>query len=166
MKNKPVFEYKSCGRCGGSGTYSFCTMYGNTCFGCGGKGYKLTGRGRAGVEFYRNALSVPVETLQVGDVIRAEEHFLFGGYRQAFAKIESISIDEANGGQIVLELRKQGKPWMSAGYIKGTLIRKAQTAETKQVTQAEAIALQEYFTASGKVKKVDIKLEAEERMAA
>ena len=26
-----------CGRCGGSGRYSYCAMYGDTCFGCSGK---------------------------------------------------------------------------------------------------------------------------------
>lgn len=29
---------EACGRCGGSGSYSFCQMHGSTCFGCGGKG--------------------------------------------------------------------------------------------------------------------------------
>ena len=28
-----------CPRCGGSGTYSYCTMYGNTCFKCNGLGF-------------------------------------------------------------------------------------------------------------------------------
>jgi hypothetical protein len=31
---------KVCNRCGGRGEYSFNLMYGSTCFGCGGKGYK------------------------------------------------------------------------------------------------------------------------------
>lgn len=38
---------KVCGRCGGSGHYSFCPMYGTTCFGCGGTGFvaqKLTNK--------------------------------------------------------------------------------------------------------------------------
>lgn len=29
---------KICPRCGGSGKYSFCTMYGDTCFKCNGLG--------------------------------------------------------------------------------------------------------------------------------
>lgn len=32
------FPVERCGRCGGSGTYSFCQMYGDTCFGCSGVG--------------------------------------------------------------------------------------------------------------------------------
>jgi hypothetical protein len=31
-----------CGRCGGSGSYSYCQMYGTTCFGCGGTGKVAT----------------------------------------------------------------------------------------------------------------------------
>lgn len=31
----------TCGRCGGSGSYSFCTSHGSTCFGCGGGGKGL-----------------------------------------------------------------------------------------------------------------------------
>lgn len=29
---------QTCGRCGGGGHYSYCQMYGTTCFGCSGKG--------------------------------------------------------------------------------------------------------------------------------
>ena len=31
---------ESCGRCGGSGRYSYCQMYGDKCFGCSGHGMK------------------------------------------------------------------------------------------------------------------------------
>jgi hypothetical protein len=31
-----------CGRCGGGGHYSYCQMYGTTCFGCGGRGKVAT----------------------------------------------------------------------------------------------------------------------------
>lgn len=32
---------ESCGRCGGSGLHSYCQMYGDTCFQCGGRGTVL-----------------------------------------------------------------------------------------------------------------------------
>ena len=32
---------KTCGRCAGSGKYSYCQMHGDTCFGCGGTGKVL-----------------------------------------------------------------------------------------------------------------------------
>jgi hypothetical protein len=38
-KGKPGFKrLVTCGRCGGSGHYSYCSMYGTTCFGCRGSG--------------------------------------------------------------------------------------------------------------------------------
>jgi hypothetical protein len=38
-KGKPGFKrLVVCGRCGGSGHYSYCSMYGTTCFGCRGSG--------------------------------------------------------------------------------------------------------------------------------
>lgn len=44
---KILFETKTCGRCGGSGHHSYCTMYGNTCFGCSGSGKVYTTAGKA-----------------------------------------------------------------------------------------------------------------------
>lgn len=46
IKNAPVRAIRMkltdyCGRCGGSGQYSFNMMHGTTCFGCGGVGHKL-----------------------------------------------------------------------------------------------------------------------------
>jgi len=38
------FETNTCGRCGGSGNYSYNQMHGSTCYGCGGSGLKLTKR--------------------------------------------------------------------------------------------------------------------------
>lgn len=40
------FETESCSRCGGSGQYSFCTMYGSTCFKCGGSKRQYTRAGK------------------------------------------------------------------------------------------------------------------------
>lgn len=39
---KIQYDRVTCGRCGGSGSYSYCEMYGTTCFGCGGSGQQLT----------------------------------------------------------------------------------------------------------------------------
>jgi hypothetical protein len=33
-----TYEIKACGRCGGSGHYSYCQMWGTTCFKCQGSG--------------------------------------------------------------------------------------------------------------------------------
>jgi hypothetical protein len=38
LGNGKVRVELTCGRCGGSGSYSYCQMYGTTCFGCNGGG--------------------------------------------------------------------------------------------------------------------------------
>jgi hypothetical protein len=61
-----------CGRCGGSGSYSYCQSHGTTCFKCGGKGEvgaKLTVKTLA-------AARVKVEAGEL-EVVRAERRALF-----------------------------------------------------------------------------------------
>ena len=38
-EEKAKYHLFTCPRCGGSGRYSYCTMYGDTCFKCHGVGY-------------------------------------------------------------------------------------------------------------------------------
>ena len=66
---KALFETEKCGRCGGSGNYSFNMMHGSTCYGCGGSGLRLTKRGRAAQDFFRASLEVPQDEVKVGDVV-------------------------------------------------------------------------------------------------
>lgn len=47
MSIKVKFETEDCSRCGGSGEYSSCAMYGKTCFKCRGGKIQLTRRGIA-----------------------------------------------------------------------------------------------------------------------
>lgn len=65
------YETQSCGRCGGSGSYSYCSMYGSTCFKCSGRKTVLTRAGakaRAAVDaFVAEHFSKPVEELVAGD---------------------------------------------------------------------------------------------------
>jgi hypothetical protein len=43
---KWTYETEPCGRCGGSGHYSYCQMHGTVCFDCRGKKVRLTKRAR------------------------------------------------------------------------------------------------------------------------
>src|SRR5262245_40732364 len=47
-----LFESAPCGRCGGSGSYSYCQRFGSVCFQCGGRTWCLTKRGAAAQAFY------------------------------------------------------------------------------------------------------------------
>ena len=55
-----TFEAETCGRCGGSGNYSFNQIDGTRCYGCGGSGIKLTKRGAAARAFYRDSQMMPI----------------------------------------------------------------------------------------------------------
>ena len=78
MNGSPLykhFETKPCGRCGGSGLYSFCTAYGNTCFQCGfkayvpGTGWRLTKGSLPALAAWttRNTVTLPAAELKAGD---------------------------------------------------------------------------------------------------
>lgn len=68
---KILYKTKTCGRCGGSGSYSWNAMHGSVCYGCNGTGKKLTPLGvkaRAAVAAWKMAhSSVPVKDLKPGD---------------------------------------------------------------------------------------------------
>lgn len=56
-----AYEKTECGRCGGTGRYSFNSVDGSRCYGCGGSGEKLTKRGAAAKEFANSLLDVKIE---------------------------------------------------------------------------------------------------------
>lgn len=66
-----TFETTTCGRCGGSGSHSYCQMWGSTCFECGGKGRVLSRRGAAAASAFSARRmeqgSLPAEQLVAGD---------------------------------------------------------------------------------------------------
>jgi hypothetical protein len=76
---KDIFATESCSRCGGSGQYSYCQMYGTRCFKCGGAGWQFTKRGKADYERWRAAVDAittkPVTELRVGDSAKASKDF-------------------------------------------------------------------------------------------
>lgn len=76
--SKALFESATCGRCGGSGNYSYNMMHGTRCYGCSGRGYVLTKRGRAAQNFLNDLRIKPVEDIKVGDLVYVD---FFGGPR-------------------------------------------------------------------------------------
>jgi len=71
MKTTDLFETATCGRCAGSGHYSFNMMHGTVCYGCGGSGIKLTKKGAAAkaawVAAYRK--TVRISEIVAGDKV-------------------------------------------------------------------------------------------------
>jgi len=71
MKATDLFETATCGRCAGSGHYSFNMMHGTICYGCGGSGIKLTKKGAAAkaawIAAYRK--TVRISEIVAGDKV-------------------------------------------------------------------------------------------------
>ena len=71
MENaKTTFESEVCSRCGGSGHYSYCQMYGTTCFRCAGRRITLTKRGAAAQAYFTALCSKPASEVKVGEVVK------------------------------------------------------------------------------------------------
>jgi hypothetical protein len=68
MSRRPLFESRTCSRCGGTGRYA---GFG-ACFLCGGAGYKLTPRGRAAQRYLDALRRIPAEQFVPGMLILAE----------------------------------------------------------------------------------------------
>lgn len=66
-----AFETETCSRCNGSGEYSYCEMYGKTCFKCHGKTVTLTKRAQVAHAWEQRQNLVPASTVQIGQRIKA-----------------------------------------------------------------------------------------------
>jgi hypothetical protein len=62
----PVFEYDTCGRCGGTGKHSYNQVSKDICFGCNGGGLILTKRGVEAQSYFRKLLEMPASDVCVG----------------------------------------------------------------------------------------------------
>jgi hypothetical protein len=61
-----IFENETCGRCAGTGKFSYNQIDGNRCYGCQGSGVKLTKRGAAAKAFFIESQQTPVADLKPG----------------------------------------------------------------------------------------------------
>lgn len=147
--SKLLFESQTCGRCGGSGSYSYCSMHGSRCFGCGGLGEKLTKRGAAAQAFYRASASKPAGEFVPGDLIQLIGVTMGGGTYTAFERVTSVTID---GDKCVIESERKGQK-ASLHTSVSAMYRRGLTAEEKQDLVAKAKAYQETLTKLGKPRK-------------
>lgn len=148
------FETVTCSRCGGSGHYSYCQMYGTTCFKCRGRKVVFTKRGAAAFDWYLKALSRPAGELAVGDVIYEEPDFVFHTHKGGFFRITEIAPDTTlyNGEVRPEYLRIQTKV-MGHCCPNTQLFRVAHTAEQKAAVKARAMEYQASLTKLGTPRK-------------
>lgn len=142
-----LFESVSCGRCGGSGQYSYCTMHGTRCFGCGGSGQKLTKRGRAAQDFFTAMRVVPFADIKVGDWILADCFF------QGRFNAEVVSI-EGDTVQLRELPRKDGATLRKMAMAGFQTFHRVFTVGQRRENAAKALAYQATLTKSGTPRKV------------
>jgi hypothetical protein len=165
--NDQKLETKTCGRCGGSGEYSFNQMHGSTCYGCGGQKIVFTKRGAAANAYLRDLRSKKGSDLKVGDSPQ-HEHF-FKGARGFFKILEIKPITEENASQfwtdaetgerlfnkggvrVTMVNSKLGE--LSVEYRADQMVRVAQTSEQKLETFKAALEYQSKLTKKGELMK-------------
>lgn len=96
-----VFESKPCGRCGGSGKYSFNQMDGDRCYGCVGTGATLTKRGAAARAFFLASLKRPA-----GEVVVGMQVYDYAGLSASrrWHRVEAVRLDTMNPNSLWLDL--------------------------------------------------------------
>lgn len=149
----PAFEHQACTRCGGSGNYSYCSMYGTTCFKCSGSGYALTKRGAAAQEHFRRACAIDPADVKVGDRVetcgRKYTVAEVLGTREAGARIH----EDGTRTPLIAHyfVSKQGTRF---GVQGGVPIRLIPLGERRAAMIAESRAYQSTLTKAGKPRKV------------
>lgn len=145
-KRTSLFESAVCNRCNGSGKYSYNLMDGDRCYGCSGRGYKLTKRGQAAQTFLDNIRSRPVEELKVGDLVFVDLFF----NKPKFMRIESMRLDTLNTKNVnwILEFPSEKCAW-TVTYGFGHKMRVGFTAEEKSGHVKMALEYQASLTQSG-----------------
>ncbi len=146
--DKTLFESEYCGRCGGSGRYSFNLMNGDRCFGCGGSGVQLTKRGKAARAFYVESQQVPVAELRPGAFIWDDM------YGKVAKFLPILSIKQSGTCQVVNGERryytdietKRG----SLGVFPDSVVRAVRDEDQRRAQVAAALAYQATLTKAGK----------------
>ena len=139
-------EKETCSRCGGSGRYSYCQMYGDTCFKCCGSGTVYTKRGAVAAAFLKTLRSKPAKDFTPGDLLFVEPGpFTKGGFR----KVLAVGWDELNAGMWSITLEGFG-----LGGSPETRYRIGLTAEQKAETMRQALDYQDTLTKQGTVRKM------------
>lgn len=157
-------ECVTCSRCGGSGEYSFCQMYGTRCFKCGGKGKVMSVRGKAANDYLIRLRSKPASDVRPGDRIKVCDMWAVVTVVEPVANIYEGGRSFRDGAWVPhpvtpgvrIEGHREGSPGYSVGTsgAADTLFRVRQTAEASRETYRLAMDFQDTLTKAGTVKKL------------
>lgn len=137
MAARLKYDTVTCGRCGGSGHYSYCSMYGTRCFGCAGRKTKVSKAGAkasAAVKaFIAEHFSVKIEDLVVGDRIsydgKAHTIAAIERYPRGFGSADPVTKEMVWRDGITLRFTKSYRtalgPCDSVGMGEGAVLTKA-----------------------------------------
>ena len=142
------FETESCGRCGGSGSYSYCSMHGSTCFGCGGSGRKLSKRGAAARAFYFGSLNRVATEIKVGEQVWSSGPSLNSCNVWNF--VVGVEADTLNPGRVTLRLERKGREH-SLGVFETSELPVCRDQAHLTEAMAAALAYQSTLNKLGKV---------------
>lgn len=143
-----TWETVTCSRCGGTGSYSYCSQYGTTCFKCGGQKQVLTARGKAALAWLSSQRQTRVDALQVGMKIKVD------GYKhpQVLREIKA-SLSSCNGRHYT-DLTFDP---ITLGVFPESLVDVIPATEDERIAQVRAaIAYQNTLTKAGKPRKASI----------
>ena len=149
IKTLHPLETTCCSRCGGSGSYSFCTAHGTRCFKCGGKKRILTKRAAIARD-YITSLRVDIKTakeLVLGDIVKYDSFYT---NQRGWAEITKIASCLLNAGFISHEVKGVN---MSMGMHGNTTVEVLHERHADSDTWLQGIALQASLTKMGKPTK-------------
>lgn len=157
-----VFEKEVCGRCAGTGHHSYNQVDGSVCYGCGGKGERLTKRGAEASKFFKTLNMKRADAVEIGDVI---ENQMFNGRSMSryYAPVVEIgdylSKGSVNGVAFEKTMVRLGTEHAKVGKH-GSIVNpdtmlyvRPATEEVRQARLKEALAYQETLTKTGKPRK-------------
>jgi hypothetical protein len=146
MTRQFLLENVTCSRCGGSGKFSWCQSWGDTCFKCHGAGVTLTKRGAA-AQAWLNA-----QKKKLGAEVQVGEWIMVDGIPGFIAsKWAKVTENSENGNKIGAEFKNGEKTGMN-GF--GNMpLRVAQSKERLAELRTQALAFQATLTKAGTVRK-------------
>jgi hypothetical protein len=154
-----LFESQTCSRCGGSGHYSYCHIYGTTCFKCHGKKEVLTKRGRVAQGFYTELSSKRIDQLVAGDQFQDITITNGGSLARAWFTVKAVIPDTSRCSSLVNGVEVPGRTdllaidaegCLFAGRVPEERIRVFYRAEQRKQIADLALAYQSILSKSGK----------------
>lgn len=155
--SKPLFEHKTCTRCGGGGEYSYNQMHGSRCYGCSGTGYQLTARGKAAQLFLNGLRKVAIEELKVGDLILSDS--IPGLSTSRWVRVTAVIFQTgaeagylSNPNEACVRIEAEDG-YSFLGFVGRCRYAKGFTADEKKAQREQALAYQATLTKQGKPSK-------------